>query len=121
MIYNIVRKTKTNKLVGYYLVYQIGDIMKRQMTFTTTTATIKSFDFETEQIKSEQVTVFGAISQEKMQNKYKGSKISDYSVCAKTYTIDETILYNFIVDNAISSVDVPVPTRTKKTTVSNEQ
>ena len=95
--------------------------MNRQMTFTTTTATVKTFDFETEQIKSETVTVFGAISLEKLQNKYKGSKISDYSQGAKTYTIDEKLLYNFIVDNATSSVDVPVPKRTKKITVSNEQ
>ena len=95
--------------------------MTRQMTFTTTTATVKTFDFDTEQIKSEQVTVFGTVSQDKLQNKYKGSKISDYSVCAKTYTIDEKLLYDFIVDNATSSIDVPVPTRTKKATTSDEQ
>lgn len=95
--------------------------MTRQMTFTTTTATVKSYDFDTEQIKSEQITVFGSVSQDKLQNKYKGSKITDYNMSAKTYTIDEKLLYDFIVNNAISSVDVPVPTRTKKTTVLNEQ
>ena len=40
---------------------------------------------------------------------------------AKTYTIDEKLLYDFIVENSSSSVDVPVPTRTKKSAVSDEQ
>ena len=95
--------------------------MTRQMTFTTTTATVKSYDFDTEQIKSEQITIFGSISEEKLQNKYKGSKITDYKMSAKTYTIDEKLLYNFIVDNCSSSFDVPVPSRTKKSAVSDEQ
>ena len=95
--------------------------MTRQMTFTTTTATVKTFDFDTEQIKSEPITIFGAISEDKLQNKYKGSKITDYKMSAKTYTIDEKLLYDFIINNAISSVDVPVPTRTKKSAVSDEQ
>ena len=95
--------------------------MTRQMTFTTTTAIIKTFDFETEQIKSEPITIFGAISEEKLQNKYKGSKITDYKMSAKTYTIDEKLLYDFIINNAISSVDVPVPKRTKKSAVSDKQ
>ena len=95
--------------------------MTRQMTFTTTTAIIKTFDFDTEQIKSEPITIFGAISEEKLQNKYKCSKIADYKMSAKTYTIDEKLLYDFIINNAISSVDVPVPTRTKKSAVPDEQ
>ena len=95
--------------------------MTRQMTFTTTTATVKTFDFDTEQIKSEPITIFGAISEDKLKNKYKGSKIADYKMSAKTYTIDEKLLYDFIVENSSSSVDVPVPTRTKKSAVSDEQ
>ena len=95
--------------------------MTRQMTFVTTTATVKTFDFDTEQIKSEPITIFGSISEEKLQNKYKGSKITDYKMSAKTYIIDEKLWYDFIISNSSSSVDVPVPTRTKKSAVSDEQ
>ena len=95
--------------------------MTRQITFTTTTATVKTFDFDTEQIKSEPITIFGAISEEKLQNKYKGSKITDYKMSAKTYIIDEKLLYDFIINNSASSICVPVPTRTKKSAVSDEQ
>ena len=82
---------------------------------TTTQATGKNYDFDSNQVIEEKINLVGVVKLSTLEKKYQ--KVDDYQVVSKQYDIPEALLLELIEQHNIVGTDVPTPTRTKKDTI----